>query len=59
MAVGASLAEKDMADTAREIMAAAKGKCELLLVFWSLLVAYSDFLLIQDWALFPPLLGVA
>jgi phosphoglycerate kinase len=29
--IGASLAEKDMADTAREIMAAAKGKCELLL----------------------------
>lgn len=29
--IGGSLAEKDMADTAREIMAAAKGKCELLL----------------------------
>jgi phosphoglycerate kinase len=29
--IGASLAEKEMADTAREIMAAAKGKCELLL----------------------------
>ncbi|MDX2276116.1 MAG: phosphoglycerate kinase [Hyphomonadaceae bacterium] len=29
--IGASLAEKDMADTAREIMEAAKGKCELLL----------------------------
>lgn len=29
--IGASLTEKDMADTAREIMAAAKGKCELLL----------------------------
>ncbi len=29
--IGASLAEKDMAETAREIMAAAKGKCELLL----------------------------
>src|SRR5690349_18710068 len=29
--IGASLAEKDMADTAREIIAAAKGKCELLL----------------------------
>jgi len=29
--IGASLAEKDMADTAREIIAAAKGKCEVLL----------------------------
>lgn len=29
--IGGSLAEKDMADTAREIIAAAKGKCELLL----------------------------
>jgi phosphoglycerate kinase len=29
--IGGSLAEKDMADTAREIMAAAKGKCEILL----------------------------
>jgi phosphoglycerate kinase len=29
--IGASLAEKDMADTARAIMEAAKGKCELLL----------------------------
>ncbi len=29
--IGGSLAEKDMADTAREILAAAKGKCELLL----------------------------
>jgi phosphoglycerate kinase len=29
--IGASLAEKDMADTARQIIAAAKGKCELLL----------------------------
>ena len=29
--IGASLAEKDMADTARTIMDAAKGKCELLL----------------------------
>ncbi len=29
--IGASLAEKDMADTARQIMDAAKGKCELLL----------------------------
>jgi phosphoglycerate kinase len=29
--IGGSLAEKDMADTAREIMAAAEGKCELLL----------------------------
>jgi phosphoglycerate kinase len=29
--IGASLAEKDMAETARAIMAAAKGKCELLL----------------------------
>jgi phosphoglycerate kinase len=29
--IGSSLAEKDMADTARAIMEAAKGKCELLL----------------------------
>ncbi|GAM96533.1 phosphoglycerate kinase [alpha proteobacterium U9-1i] len=29
--IGGSLAEKDMADTARAIMEAAKGKCELLL----------------------------
>ncbi len=29
--IGGSLAEKEMADTAREIMAAAKGKCEILL----------------------------
>jgi len=29
--IGGSLAEKDMADTAREILAAAKGKCEILL----------------------------
>src|SRR6185295_11158951 len=29
--IGGSLAEKDMADTAREIIAAAHGKCELLL----------------------------
>jgi phosphoglycerate kinase len=29
--IGGSLAEKDMADTAREIIAAARGKCELLL----------------------------
>ena len=29
--IGGSLAEKDMADTAREIMAAAEGKCEILL----------------------------
>src|SRR5262249_11365869 len=29
--IGGSLAEKDMADTARQIMEAAKGKCELLL----------------------------
>lgn len=29
--IGGSLAEKDMADTARAIIAAAKGKCELLL----------------------------
>jgi phosphoglycerate kinase len=29
--IGGSLAEKDMADTARQIIAAAKGKCELLL----------------------------
>ena len=29
--IGGSLAEKDMADTAREIMASAKGKCEILL----------------------------
>ena len=29
--IGGSLAEKDMADTAREIIEAAKGKCELLL----------------------------
>ncbi|MGQ0533067.1 MAG: phosphoglycerate kinase [Caulobacteraceae bacterium] len=29
--IGGSLAEKDMADTARQIMAAAKGKCEILL----------------------------
>jgi len=29
--IGGSLAEKDMADKAREIIAAAKGKCELLL----------------------------
>jgi phosphoglycerate kinase len=29
--IGGSLAEKDMADTAREIMAAAKDKCEILL----------------------------
>jgi phosphoglycerate kinase len=29
--IGGSLAEKDMADTAREIIKAAKGKCELLL----------------------------
>lgn len=29
--IGGSLAEKDMADTAREIIAAAKGKCDLLL----------------------------
>lgn len=29
--IGGSLAEKDMAETAREIMAAAQGKCELLL----------------------------
>ncbi|MGH6950428.1 MAG: phosphoglycerate kinase [Vitreimonas sp.] len=29
--IGGSLAEKDMADTARAIMAAAEGKCELLL----------------------------
>jgi phosphoglycerate kinase len=29
--IGGSLAEKNMADTAREIIAAAKGKCELLL----------------------------
>jgi phosphoglycerate kinase len=29
--IGASLAEKDMADKARTIMEAAKGKCELLL----------------------------
>jgi phosphoglycerate kinase len=29
--IGASLAEKDMAETARAIIAAAKGKCELLL----------------------------
>jgi phosphoglycerate kinase len=29
--IGGSLAEKDMADTARAIMAAARGKCELLL----------------------------
>src|SRR5690606_30710401 len=29
--IGGSLAAKDIADTAREIMAAAKGKCELLL----------------------------
>ncbi len=29
--IGGSLAEKDMADTARAIMAAAKGKCEILL----------------------------
>jgi phosphoglycerate kinase len=29
--IGGSLAEKDMADTARQIIAAARGKCELLL----------------------------
>src|SRR5688572_31804317 len=29
--IGGSLAEKDMADTAREILAKAKGKCEILL----------------------------
>lgn len=29
--IGGSLAEKDMADTARAILAAAKGKCEILL----------------------------
>lgn len=29
--IGGSLAEKDMAETAREILAAAKGKCEILL----------------------------
>jgi phosphoglycerate kinase len=29
--IGGSLAEKDMADTAREILAAAKGKCDILL----------------------------
>ncbi|MGD9968286.1 MAG: phosphoglycerate kinase [Hyphomonadaceae bacterium] len=29
--IGGSLAEKDMADTAREILAATKGKCEILL----------------------------
>ena len=29
--IGGSLAEKDMADTAREIMKAAEGKCEILL----------------------------
>lgn len=29
--IGGSLAEKDMADTARQILAAAKGKCEILL----------------------------
>ncbi len=29
--IGGSLAEKDMADTARQIIEAAKGKCELLL----------------------------
>jgi phosphoglycerate kinase len=29
--IGGSLAEKDMAETARQIIAAAKGKCELLL----------------------------
>ncbi len=29
--IGGSLAERDMADTARQILAAAKGKCEILL----------------------------